>query len=117
VEAFTIAKIAIFVKAQHFAYANKLVVRKYAKFMPDLTNAPNRKYVCQPSRKNAKLKKFGIKIYQLATLHPYNCALFIIIPAVTEVHVMLKRIECEKRVWLTICSLGKVEHHLYLLMS
>jgi len=29
-------------------------------------------------------------------LHHYNCLLFIIIPPVTDVRVMLKRIECEK---------------------
>jgi len=29
-------------------------------------------------------------------LHHYNCLLFIIIPLVTDVHVMLKRIECEE---------------------
>jgi len=27
-------------------------------------------------------------------LHHYNCLLFIIIPPVTDVHVMLKKIEC-----------------------
>jgi len=32
-------------------------------------------------------------------LHHYNCLLFIIIPPVTDVHVMLKRIEGEKGVW------------------
>jgi len=31
-------------------------------------------------------------------LHHYNCLLFIIIPLVTDVHVMLKGIECKKRV-------------------
>jgi len=29
-------------------------------------------------------------------LHYYNCLLFIIIPPVTDVHVMLKRTECEE---------------------
>jgi len=27
--------------------------------------------------------------------------------------VMLKRVECEKRVWSTKSSQGKTEHHLY----
>jgi len=30
--------------------------------------------------------------------HHYNCLLLNILPPVTDVHVMLKRIECEKRV-------------------
>jgi len=34
-------------------------------------------------------------------LHHYNCLLFIIIPPVTDVHVMLKKIVCERRVWST----------------
>jgi len=46
-------------------------------------------------------------------LHHYNCLLFIIIPPVTDVHVMLKKIECE-RVWPTKRSQGKTEGHLYL---
>jgi len=29
-------------------------------------------------------------------LHNYNCFLSIIIPSMTDVHVMLKRIECER---------------------
>jgi len=36
--------------------------------------------------------------YQLLCFHYYNCLLFIIIPLVTDVHVMLKKIECERRV-------------------
>jgi len=31
--------------------------------------------------------------------HHYNCLLFIIFSPVTDVHVRLKRIEHEKRVW------------------
>jgi len=33
-------------------------------------------------------------------LRHYNSLLFITIPPVTDVHVMLKRVECEMRVWL-----------------
>jgi len=44
----------------------------------------------------------------------YNCLLFIIIPPVTDVHVMLKQIECERRVWSTKRCQGKTERHLYL---
>jgi len=47
-------------------------------------------------------------------LHHYNCLLFIIIPPVTDVHVMLKNIECERRVWSTKRSQGKTERHLYI---
>jgi len=32
---------------------------------------------------------------------------------VADVHVMLKKIECERRVWQTKCSQGKSERHLY----
>jgi len=32
---------------------------------------------------------------------------------VTDVHVMLKKIECERRVWSTKRSQGKTERHLY----
>jgi len=32
-------------------------------------------------------------------LHHYNCPVFIISPPVTDVHVMVKRIECEKIAW------------------
>ena len=51
---------AIFIKFEDFAYVKKLVAKfdKYAKpkiFMPTIS-------------KNAKFKKFGIKICQLATL-------------------------------------------------
>jgi len=31
-------------------------------------------------------------------LHHYNCLLFIIIPPVTNVHVMPQRVECETKV-------------------
>ena len=44
----------------------------------------------------------------------YNCLLFIIIPPVTDVHVMLKKIECERRIWSTKRGQGKTERHLYL---
>jgi len=47
-------------------------------------------------------------------LHHYNCLLFIIIPPVTDVHVMLKKIECESRVWSTKRSQRKTERHLNL---
>ena len=47
-------------------------------------------------------------------LHHYNCLLFIIIPPVTDVHVMLKKIECERKIWSTKRSQGKTERHLYL---
>jgi len=36
----------------------------------------------------------------------YNCLLFIIIPPMTDVHVIQKRIECEKRVLSVIYSSG-----------
>ena len=46
-------------------------------------------------------------------LHHYNsCILFIIIFLVTDVYVMLKRIDCKKWVCLTKCSEGKMERHL-----
>jgi len=35
-------------------------------------------------------------------------------PAVTDVHMMLKRIECERRVWSIKRSQEKTECHLYL---
>jgi len=38
----------------------------------------------------------------------------IIFPPVTDVHVMVKRTECEKRVWSTKRSQGKTERFLYL---
>jgi len=40
-------------------------------------------------------------------LHHYNCLLFIIIPPVTDVHVMLNKIECEIIIWSTKCTQGK----------
>jgi len=40
-------------------------------------------------------------------LHHYNCLLFIIILPVTDVHVMLKKIKGERRVWSTKYSQGK----------
>jgi len=40
--------------------------------------------------------------------------MFIIIPPVTDVHMMLKKIECERRIWSTKCGQGKTERHLYL---
>jgi len=46
--------------------------------------------------------------------HHYNCLLFIIIHPVTNVHVMLKKIECERQIWSTKRSKGKTERHLYL---
>jgi len=49
---------------QHFAYAKNWLLKN----MPDLTNMPNQKYLCQPLPRNAKLQKFSIKICQLATL-------------------------------------------------
>jgi len=59
---------AIAIKVQHFCMCQKIGCSKICQNMPDLTNIPNQKYLCQPPRKNAKLKKFGIKICQLATL-------------------------------------------------
>jgi len=53
----------------------------------------------------------------MLSLHHYNCLLFIIILPVTDVHVMLKKIECERRVWSTKYSQGKTEHHLYFSMK
>ena len=50
----------------------------------------------------------------LVMMPHHNCLLFIIIPPVMVVHVMLKRIECEKRICLTKLSQGKTELHLYL---
>jgi len=47
-------------------------------------------------------------------LHHYNCLLFIIIPPVTDVPMMLKRIECEKRVWPKKSGQEKTECHLSL---
>jgi len=47
-------------------------------------------------------------------LRHHNCLLFIIIPPVTDVHVILKRIECEKRVSSKKRSQGKTERYLYL---
>ena len=39
-------------------------------------------------------------------------------PPVTDVHVMLKRLECEMGVWtLTKRSQGKIERHLYILIK
>jgi len=49
-------------------------------------------------------------------LHNYNCLLFIIIPPVTDEHMMLKRIDCEKRVWLTKRSQAKTKRDLYISM-
>jgi len=42
----------------------------------------------------------------------YNCFLFIIIPPVTDVHAMLKRIESEKSLVGKKRSQGKTERHL-----
>ena len=47
-------------------------------------------------------------------LHRYSCVLLIIIPPVTDVHVMLKKIKCEGRVWSTKRSQGRTGRHLYL---
>jgi len=33
---------------------------------------------------------------------------------VTDVHVLLKKIECERRIWSTKRSQGKTERHQYL---
>jgi len=35
------------------------------------------------------------------------------IPTLTDVHAMLKRTGCEKRIWSTKRSQGKLEDHLY----
>jgi len=40
-------------------------------------------------------------------LHHYSCILLITIPPVTDVHMILKKIECEKRVCSTKRSQGK----------
>jgi len=49
--------------------------------------------------------------------HYYNCLLFIIIPPVKDVHVMLKKIECERRVWSTKLIQRMTKRHLYLSMK
>jgi len=49
----------------------KLFVQKYAKIMPNLTNMPNQKYLCQPPPKYKICQLANtarIKICQLATL-------------------------------------------------
>ena len=38
-----------------------------------------------------------------------SCLLFTVIPPVEDVHVMLKKIECERRVWSAKRSQGKTE--------
>ena len=47
-------------------------------------------------------------------LHHCNCLLVILLPSVMDVHMILMRIECEKRDWSTKHSLWKTECHLYL---
>jgi len=49
-------------------------------------------------------------------IHNYNCRLLNIIPPVTDVHVMLKRTECEKRVGRKNVP-KEDERHLYLSMK
>jgi len=46
-------------------------------------------------------------------LHHYNCLLFIIIPPVTDVRMMLKKIECVKSLF-DVAEEGLSEGHLFL---
>ena len=45
----------------------------------------------------------------LMILTPIQLPFFIIIPPVTDVHVMLKKIECERIIWSTKRCQGKTE--------
>ena len=42
-------------------------------------------------------------------LAPLQLPFFIIIPPVTDVHVMLKKIECERTIWWTKRTQGKTD--------
>ena len=50
----------------------------------------------------------------LMMLAPLQLPFLIIIPPETDVHVMLKKIECERIIWSTKRSQGKTERHPYL---
>jgi len=54
---------------QHSAYVKNNWLLKN---MPNFTNVPNQKYLCQPPPNYGKFQNFDIKICQLATLHLYH---------------------------------------------
>jgi len=52
------------------------------------------------------------RVFQATLVHHYSYLLFLVIPPVMDLHVMLKKIECEMRVWLKKSSQRKLESHL-----